>query len=225
MTAELGIAEAGYLARGRRRAMVAALVALRVSGAVVSSRKGTIRQRGTPPSWADPLTRAVFRAVSRPGDIRAIKARMSVQQALGALRKDLVARKLVLPVWRRLLPVVLLAGAGGVLFARLPWAALGAGVLAVVALRWPRRTWAGRRELRRLRGEWPDPDEDDEPADAWGTGMVVALHGRLDLDNIAVFTELALSGGGTWPDYSAGDSVNRNDRMAIDGGMDGHSLP
>jgi uncharacterized protein (TIGR04222 family) len=225
VTAELGIAEAGYLARGRRRALVSALVALRVSGAVVASRKGTIRQKGSPPSWADPLTRAVFRAVSRPGGIRAIKARASVQEALWALRKDLVARRLVPAVWRRLLPVVLLAGACGVLFSRQPWVALGAGVLAVAALRWPRRTWAGRRELRRLREEWPDPDEDDEPADAWDTGMVVALHGRLDLDDIAVFTELALRRGGAWPDYSAGDSANRNDRLAIDGGLDGHSLP
>ena len=224
MTAEPGIAEAGYLARGRRRAILGALAALRVDGAIGVARPGAIKQKRSPPSWADPVTRAVYRSLSVPGGMRMIRARTAVQKALAALRADLVAKGLVLPVWCRLLLPSVLGGASIALFPLLPWEAAGAALLAVGALRWPRRTWEGRRVVRKLRAEYPADDE-TETLDAWRTGMIVALHGRLDLPNIAAFARKArLRDGGVWPDHSAGDARNTGDHWAQGGGND-HARP
>jgi uncharacterized protein (TIGR04222 family) len=222
VTAELGIAAAGYLAHGRRRALLGAVVALRVEGAVAAGRPGAITQKGSPPRWADPVMRAAYRAVSTPGGMRAIKARMSVQSALSATRKKLVAQKQLLPAWRRLLLPLLLAGGAVALFAWLPWEAAGVAALAVVTLRWPRRTRAGRRTLRELRAAYPIPD-DEERLSPWETGMIVAVHGTLDLPNIAAFAKRArLRAGGFWPDRSLGDSRNDNEYWGVQGGTASH---
>jgi uncharacterized protein (TIGR04222 family) len=68
---------------------------------VSAGRVGTVERTKPPPSWLDPLMRAVYRALTNPMGMRAIRARVSVSQALRTMRKDLVARKLLLPAWRR----------------------------------------------------------------------------------------------------------------------------
>jgi uncharacterized protein (TIGR04222 family) len=225
VTAKLGIAQAGYLARGRRRAILGALVALRVHGAVAAGRPGTIRRKGPPPSWSDPLTRAVYRGLSTPVGTRMLRARTSVREALATTAEELVTAKLLIPGWRRAILPVVLFGVAAVLVHALPWAAAATGVPAVLAIRWPRRTRAGRRAVRDLRRAHPVPGE-DAPADAWGTGMVVALHGVLDLPNIAAFAVRArLRDGGVWPDRSATDAKLTSDDRAVWGGGNEHSTP
>jgi hypothetical protein len=48
--------------------------------------------------------------------------------------------------------------------------------------------------------------------------MIVAVHGELDLPEIAVFSRRArLRSGGGWPDRTASDAKNTNDHWGTSG--------
>jgi uncharacterized protein (TIGR04222 family) len=212
MGTELRPTEAAYLTGGPRRAVLAALVVLRRGSAVNAGQPGTIKRTGEPPSGSDPVTRAIVSSLSTPIGSRMIRRRISVDKALMAMRKRLVTAKLLLPLWRRLLVPTVLFGLSAVMVATQPWAAGGAAALALAATRWPRCTRAGRRAVRELRRAYPVPDADADPMPAWDTGMVVAVHGELELPGIAAFARRArLRTGGVWPDRSATDATNTNE--------------
>lgn len=207
MDVEVGPVEAGYLARGPRRAVLVAIVALRRCGAVTAGQHGTVRRKGVPPGWADPVMRAVIGSLTNPMGSRMIRRRIAVDRALVRTRRRLVERQLLLPLWLRfLLPLVLL-GAGAALFRPLSWEAGGAMALAVVSLRWPRRTLAGWRAVRALRRRYRVPEE--APLDAWDSGMVVAVHGTLDFPGVTAFARRTrLRTGGGWPDRGNTDAID-----------------
>jgi uncharacterized protein (TIGR04222 family) len=212
MATELKPTEAAYLTGGPRNAVLAALVMLRCGSAVTAGQPGTIKRNGPMPSGADPVMRAIMASLGTPMGSRAIRRRISVDKALMALRKRLVAAKLLIPTWRRLLVPLVLLGLGGAMVVTQPWVAGGAGALALVSMRWPRCTRAGRRAVRELRQAYQVPDSDDdtddEPLPAWDTGMVVAVHGELELPGVDAFARRArLRSGGVWPD---GPSVGPN---------------
>ncbi|MGH3877225.1 MAG: hypothetical protein ACRDSK_09340 [Actinophytocola sp.] len=75
-----------------------------------------------------------------------------------------MAGELLLPMWRRLVPPLLLLVAAVTVFRPVSWeGAVTLAVLWVLSLRWPRRTLRGWRTVRDLRRDTPIPDEDDEP--------------------------------------------------------------
>lgn len=184
MSTELSIAEAGYLARGRRRAVLGVLMTLRGAGAVASARPVGVRQKGPPPDWADPLARAVHLSVSSPRRLWRIRVFGSARRALTATRKSLVSKGLLLPGW-------------------------------------PVRTRAGRRALRELRDAYPLP-EDRKPLDARHTGMIVAVHGMVDLPGMALFVRRAKRRRRGRAGRYLGDASNYNESWAIDGGVASH---
>ncbi|MPZ83641.1 MAG: TIGR04222 domain-containing membrane protein [Actinophytocola sp.] len=100
--AELSPAMAGYLARGPRRALLAVLVTLRRRSAVAVARSGMIKRTGPLLNATDPLERAVHATLSGPMGPGTLRRRTSVDEALVALREQLVARGLLVPRWRRL---------------------------------------------------------------------------------------------------------------------------
>lgn len=225
MATELRPAEAAYLAGGPRSAVVTAIVMLRCDSAVGSARPGTINRKGPAPRGADPLTRAILGSLGTPIGSRMIRRRISVDKALMAIRTRLVAAGLLIPLWRRILAPIVLLGLSAAMFAAQPWGAGGVAVLALVSVRRPRCTRAGRRAIRELRQAYPVPGADDEPQPAWDTGMIVAVHDELELPGIAAFARRArLRTGGGWPDRSSTDAKNTSDHWGT-GGFSGHATP
>src|ERR1700742_4707593 len=119
---EISPTEAGYLTRGPRRAVVTALVMLHRESAVVSGRPGAVK-RGRPRTQRadDPLMRAIYRSLSGPMGVRALRLRPRVDKALVATRRRWVAGDLLLPMWRRLVPPLALLVAVVTLFRPLSW--------------------------------------------------------------------------------------------------------
>ena len=83
--------EVAYLAGGSRRAIGAALAALRLDGAVEAAGHGRLRSTGAPAGGSRaPLEQALLRQIEHAAALDKLAWRSSVQQAVGNLRDGLV---------------------------------------------------------------------------------------------------------------------------------------
>jgi uncharacterized protein (TIGR04222 family) len=218
---DLSPAQAGYLNRGQHRALTAALVVLRRSSSISVVKRGALKRRRTPPGDPDTLTRAIYESLETPIATRIIRHEAPVRAALTATRKELEAAKLLVPTWRRRLVPIVLVAAAAALFVWLPAAAWPVAALAVVSLfQW--RTRAGRRVLRELAYAYPIPDEETKlpPRES---GMVVALHGVLNLPCITRFARAAELLERRSPPRAGADTPSGH--WGYYGAMSGHGNP
>ena len=188
--------EAGYLAGGARRAVQVAVAVLRRHGAVAVARVGKIKRLNTARRPTGRLPAAIFATLVTPKRAREVERDREVRRALTAVRARLVEAGLYVSPLRRGSCAVLAAGVLVVGLARpveepLGWPNLlviaATTEVAVLLWRTARRTGAGARTLRALRERFPVPDDDEEPPPETA-GMMVALHGRLDLGDIENIT-------------------------------------
>ncbi len=224
---DLTAGEAGYLAAGPRRAVLAEVGLLRAAGALTADR-GTFAHAGSPPAGLDDLGTAVFNAALQ--QTRASLQRHSwVRAALADLHRDLGRAGLVLDAQARarariagwvMLAVAALgivrtvAGVGNdrpvtyVVLATIGAALAGAYLVAVL----PRRTRAGDRALAALRTRYEHLAPTRHPAwSAYGAaaaGISVGIFGSAALyaGDPTFATQAAISRDGIWAGGSSGGS-------------------
>lgn len=197
--------QAGYLTGGTRRAVEAALGALRTAGAIEIARDGTLAADGPAPAGADALTTAVHHAAYRRRRVRDLARDVRVMQSLDRLRDQLTEDGLLVSQRHRAaarwLGATLLALAGlgllrmiagvandrpvGYLLLSL---ALAVPIGLLLTVRVPRLTGAGRRALADLRRRHGYLAPSSRPAygtyGMTGAAMGVALFGSAALVTI-----------------------------------------
>ena len=185
---------AGYLAAGPRRAVRTAVGVLRLSGAVSVATTGKIKRTGTAPAHLDPLSAAVFAALETPATASVVQRQPGTRGRLGETRAELAAQGLVVGTTSRtalgvLSGAVLVLGLARPAEQPLGWLNLtiiaASTATAVTLWRTARRTRTGTHTLRVLRDHFPVADGELSPRVG---GMMVALHGRLDLAGIENLT-------------------------------------
>jgi uncharacterized protein (TIGR04222 family) len=213
---DLLVTEIACLAGGRWAAVRAGLVMLLRRGLLDSNRRGRIERVGSSPRDGEPLEKALYAALLGWCGAREVGEKPRVRAAVRDLRRGLERRGLVRRGWVRVVVPLALAVVPGVAVARLvSFGAVppAAGVLLVVvcaaSAAWflPRRTVAGARALRRLRGEHAAAVAEIESGAAdvamWSpqrVGAVVALYGDAALLGIMPVAArgAGLLDGGRW---------------------------
>ncbi|BCB76283.1 hypothetical protein GCM10022251_25130 [Phytohabitans flavus] len=213
---ELLVTEIACLAGGRWATIRAGLVMLLRRGRLNSNRRGRIERVGSSPRDGEPLEKVLFAALLGWRGAREVGEMPRVRATVGEVRRGLERRGLLRRVWVRVTVPLALAVVSGVATARLVSFDVlppATGVLAVVVCAaagvWflPRRTIAGARTLRRLRGEYAADVADLEArtadVEAWSpvrVGAVVALYGDAALLAIAPVAarSAGLLDGGRW---------------------------
>lgn len=188
--APLARSEVGYLRRGRRRAVWAAIGTLVDRGALRVTRR-TVARAGELPAGAPTLECAVHDRASPavPGSV--LMRDPKVRRALREMRASLVARGLLRPRWRRDLGFAAVVCYLTILGALMVeprtaggWAVVGAllcGAVIVMASVWSffDCSEAGRRMVCTMRRQYPKPRRRSagEAGEDGDVGMRVALYG------------------------------------------------